>query len=143
MKTMRPDLNAKRSQPSLLDIKLGSILEIEEAGDFLYRYILVGMSLTGYALISLHDDIQVCSFLEKHAHITSYPLTITSNNISINTYADCSKVITCHFGLIGNLIKEKKGYSIGQLENEQAEAIITLIKDVPTIALNIKNEYFI
>lgn len=143
MKTLRPDLNSKRAQPSLLDIKLGSILEIEDMDNSRYRYILVGMSLTGYALISLHDDIEICSFLESSTLIPSYPLTITSNNISINTYADCSKIITCHFGFISNLIKEKKGHSIGQLENEHAEAIINMIKDVPTIALNIKNEYFI
>lgn len=143
MKTMRPDLNAKRSQPSLLDMKLGSILEIEGPDASVHRYILVGMSLTGYALISIYDDIQICSFLEKSSYITSHPLTITSNNISINTYADCSKVITCHFGLISNLIKEKKGANIGQLENEHAETIINKIKDVPTVAPNIKSEYFI
>lgn len=101
------------------------------------------MSLTGYALVCLYDDVYICSFLEKNNHITSHPLTITSNNTSINTYADCSKVITCHFGLISNLIKEKKGYSIGQLDNEHAEEIINKIKDVPTIAPHIKNEYFI
>ena len=143
MKTMRPDLNSRRSQPSLLDIKLGSVVEIDNDHGFISRYILVGMSLTGYALISLHDDIEICNFLSANTSLPSYPLTINSNNISINTYADCSKVIICPFGIISDLIKGKASAYIGQLDTDNTEEIVKLIKNVDTITPAIKNEYFI
>lgn len=140
---MRPDLNSRRSQPSLLDIKLGSVVEIDNDHGFISRYILVGMSLTGYALISLHDDIEICNFLSTNTSLPSYPLTINSNNISINTYADCSKVIICPFGIISDLIKGNANAYIGQLDTDNTEEIVKLIKNVDTITPAIKNEYFI
>lgn len=140
---MRPDLNSRRSQPSLLDIKLGSVVEIDNDHGFISRYILVGMSLTGYALISLHDDIEICNFLSTNTSLPSYPLTINSNNISINTYADCSKVIICPFGIISDLIKGNANAYIGQLDTDSTEEIVKLIKNVDTITPAIKNEYFI
>ncbi len=143
MKTMRPDLNSRRSHPSLLDIKLGSIVEIGNISGYMSRYILVGMSLTGYALISLYDDIEICNFLATSPDLPSYALTINSNKISINTYADCSKVIICPFGVISNIIKDKSDCYIGQLDTDLTEEIVKLIKNVTTIAPNIKNEYFI
>jgi hypothetical protein len=139
---MRPDLRSKKQYISLLDIKLGTILEIEN-NDEKSRYILAGMSLTSYAFVSLYDDISTCEFLAENTDIPSMPMTLTINNTSLNVHTDCSKVITCSFGVVGNLVKEKPSCYVGQLNENETEMIIELVKSTPTVAQYIKSDYFI
>jgi hypothetical protein len=142
MRTIRPDLRSKKQYLSLLDIKLGTILEIDN-NEGKSRYALAGMSLTGYAFVSIYDDIEICHFLNENSDITSLPMTLTVNNISLNVHIDCSRVISCSFGVVGNLVKEKPSCYAGHLSETQTEMVIELVKSAPTIAKYLKDEYFI
>jgi hypothetical protein len=142
MKTMRPDLKSRKQYLSLLDIKLGTILELDNE-DMKSRYVLAGMSLTGYALVCVYDNIEICNYLSANPDISTVSLTMTINNVSINTYTDCSRIITCRFGIISNLVKENPACYAGQLTEAETEQIIQQIKSTSTISQNIKNEYFI
>lgn len=139
---MRPDLKSRKQYLSLLDIKLGTILEVDQA-DVKSRYVLAGMSLTGYALVCVYDNVDICNYLSANSDLSSIALTMNINNVSINTYTDCSRIITCRFGIISNLVKENPACYAGQLSEAETELIIQQIKAAPTISQNIKNEYFI
>ena len=139
---MQPELISKRKYFSLFDIKPGVILEFNNEQE-ITRYIIAGMSLTNCALISVHDNADICSFFVRNTNITSIPLTITINNERIDAYADCSNIFTCPFATINRILKGRQFCYAGQLDNNQLETLTQEMKTSHTIAKNIKSEFFI
>ncbi|MBL7719790.1 MAG: hypothetical protein JNL72_13185 [Flavipsychrobacter sp.] len=142
MNTIRPDLSSRRHYLTLLDVKLGTILDLKSKGQST-RYLIIGMSLTEYALLSVYCDSESASFFTSHPQIPSYTLQLTIRKTAVQAYADCSKIIVCRFGTIRDVVKEDPRCRVDQLSEAETDKLVQYVKSSPTIAQAMKNQYFI
>jgi hypothetical protein len=143
MRTYQPTNLKPKTNLSLLDINIGSVIEINDAANSRKkRFIVVGMSLSDYAFVSAFEKDPYATTLKKYnLHTQEVSLPLNKNN-NIPLYADCTKVFVRRFGELSNWLKKYPESYVGNIGEEETKAILNHIRMAKMISSRIKNEFF-
>lgn len=142
MKTYQPNLKPKANL-SLLDIKLGSVIEIlDQEHNMKRRFIVVGMSLSHYAFVATVDRNFETLFKSRSLPGREVSLFETRSSV-LKLFADCSKILVRRFGDLGNWLKKYPESYLGNLIEDDVDELVKMIKESRTISANTKKEFFL